>query len=154
MRKLAVTLGLVGALAVLPATAAGAAPQGTERPFDGVGTAKLTITDAQSGAFIIRGRANVTHLGTVRVRSEGTFSGTNATFTTKLVAANRDKLKISSTGTLAADGTFVNHDTVTGGTGRFVGATGQSTMTGTWKPKKNDPSVIRLTFSFTGTVSY
>jgi hypothetical protein len=154
MRKLAMALGLVGALVALPATGATGAVGGTDRPFDGSGKARLIITDAQAGTFVIRGRAIVNHLGVVKVRGEGTISGNNLSFTSKLVAANGDKLKTASTGTFAADGTFVNSDTVTGGTGRFVGASGQSTTTGTWKPKKTDPSITRLVFSFTGTVNY
>jgi len=155
MRRLIVSLGLVGALVGLPATGALAAEQGTNRPLEASGKLRLTITDATAGTFIIRGRTNVTHLGLVRVRSEGVFTGpTTYAFTTKLVAANGDKVKTSSTGATAADGTFTNHDTITGGTGRFVGATGQTVTTGTAKPKKTDPNIIRLVFTLTGTITY
>jgi hypothetical protein len=154
MRRVIVSLGLVGALVVLPATAALAAAGGTARPLDGVGKGRLTLTDAQAGTFIIRGKANITHLGLVKVRGTGSFTGpTTYAFTAKLVAANGDKVKTSSTGEVV-DGKFTNHDTVTGGTGRFVGATGQSTTTGTLKPKKTDPNVLRLKFTLTGTISY
>lgn len=154
MRRLMLSLGLVGALVVLPATAASAGAGGTDRPFNGSGKGRLIITDAQAGTFIIRGTANITHLGLVKVRSTGAFTGPNAyAFTTKLVAANGDKVKTSSTG-VGDDPAFTNQDSVTGGTGRFVGATGQSVTAGTSRPKKTDPNVFRLKFTITGTINY
>ena len=154
MRRMMVTAGLVGALVVLPATAGTAAEQGTNRPFNGTGKGRLIITDAEAGTFVIRGTANVTHLGLVKVRSEGSFTGPDTySFTTRFIAANGDKVKLASTG-VGTDPAFTNHDTVKGGTGRFTGATGQSITTGTSKPKVTDPNVVRLKFTFTGTISY
>ena len=154
MRRLVLSFGLIGALVVLPTTAAVAGKGGTNRPFNGSGAGRLIVTDPEAGTFIIRGRANVTHLGLVKVRSKGSFTGENTfAFKTTFVAANGDKLKTSSTGE-SAEPAFTNHDTVTGGTGRFAGATGQSTTIGTSKPSPTDPNLVRIKFSFTGTVSY
>jgi hypothetical protein len=81
-----------------------------------------------------------------------TFTSAGASNTTVYTAANGDQLFVSWTGTASSSGpdnTFSGPETITGGTGRFAGATGSTWVSGT-------ASFATMTGQFTsvGTISY
>jgi hypothetical protein len=156
-RKLIAPLTIVLALVALGAQPALAAPGGTDRPYKASGTATTTFTVVP--AFVIDGTANVTHLGLSRSHSEGVLTGPNTSaYTTTLVAANGDTLTFSSVSSSTQESatTFAlfSTDTITGGTGRFAGAKGQDTSTGTATLVSVNPVVFHDTFTSSGTISY
>ena len=79
---------------------------------------------------------------------------TTASFTATVVAANGDTLTTSGTNVLTGPTTFTNFQTITGGTGRFAGASGSFTDTGTNAPDPSNPNGFTITFTSTGTISY
>ena len=134
--KLIVLSGLVLAVvAMTPAPAMGAA-NGTDRPLTGTDTATTTV-NLTTGAATNVGSGQLSHLGAVTSSSVLQFAlvGTNGfswTGTGTIVAANGDELfmSVSGTGTFGAPIHTMSVTTITGGTGRFVDASGTFTTTG------------------------
>lgn len=123
MRKLVVAAGLVCAMAAFPLSASAGAE--TVAKFKGRGSGTLTISGAN---FTIDGHLTVANVGYVDFHSEGsTTGGGTVAYTTTFTAPSGDTITTSSTGTARhtrIGRIFISRDTVTGGTGRFVTATG------------------------------
>jgi hypothetical protein len=125
---------LVLALAAISPSAALAAAHGTNLPLTGTATGTTTLTFiAPSIAEATSGfTGHLSHLGAETGQDELTITATSAsTFTyagtRTFVAANGDEVFSAITGS----GTFTSttaqsteNDTITGGTGRFAGASG------------------------------
>jgi len=141
-------------------TALGANP---ERPFGGRCDTDIAISPPLAGdapnvlRLHIEYVCQLAHLGRTTAIAEQivTFTGATtaiASNTTTYTAANGDQLFVTWTGTATANGpdnTFSGPETITGGTGRFAGATGSTLVTGT-------ASFATMTgqFTSTGTISY
>jgi hypothetical protein len=135
LRRLIVLSSLVLGVAVLsPAPALGAA-NGTDRPLTGTSTSTSTFNLA-TGAGTTDGTSQLSHFGTTTFHNDFTFTITGDTITLTgtdtEVAANGDKLfsTFTITGTVST-GKSTGVFTVTGGTGRFAGASGTFTTTNT-----------------------
>ena len=154
LRKLGLLVGAgVAVTALTTGTAAGAAG-GNDRPYKISGSGIGTI-DAAQGTFTVDGMEQASHLGRSRLHADGVFtSATTLVFTATVVAASGDTLTLSGTGVLTSGTTSTNVDTITGGTGRFSGATGRFTEASTLAFNATDPSIVSITFTGTGTISY
>jgi hypothetical protein len=149
------------AIASLNPTASHVANQ--ERPFGGRCETDISISPPVAGdapnvlRLHIEYVCQLAHLGrtTAIVEQIVTFTGATtaiASNTTVYTAANGDQLFVSWTGTATSSGpdnTFSGPETITGGTGRFAGATGSTWVSGT-------ASFATMTGQFTsvGTISY
>jgi hypothetical protein len=161
-----VVLSLI-ALIALSADPALAATGGTDRPYRASGTATSSL-DVSTFKFRIQGTANVAHLGRSTSLSTGSLTGgtlgcTSSSYTSTLTAANGDTVTSESESTSCPvegtnEFTIVSSDTITGGTGRFAGATGSATTTGIATPDPSKSSAGTLvfddTFTSSGTISY
>ena len=164
MRKAIMLAGLVLALGVLaPATALGKAG-GTDRPIHGNGSG-TTVVDLGTLAFVTDGTGTVSHLGQTTVHIDGVLTPTGpSTFTLAgsltLTAANGDQLfgDFSGSGTNVASGgsTGTTATTITGGTGRFTGASGSVSGPFTQTPisMSATTATFATTFSLSGKISY
>jgi hypothetical protein len=149
----------IAALTTLTIGNALAAPSGP-RPVSGKGTGVETVyADPSCPAgtgFTVVGSGNQSGLGATTFVNKGCWiNATDSVSTSITTAANGDTL----TATVTASGTttdFTATQTVTGGTGKFAGATGSATITGTVGEQvfTGDPSVFRIAFSLSGTISY
>jgi hypothetical protein len=134
-----------------------------ERPFGGRCDTDITISPPVAGdapnvlRLHIEYVCQLAHLGRTTAIAEQivTFTGANTAIssnTTTYTAANGDQLFVSWAGTATSSGpdnTFSGPETITGGTGRFAGATGSTWVSGT-------ASFATMTGQFTsvGTISY
>lgn len=134
-----------------------------ERPFGGRCDTDITISPPLAGdapnvlRLQIEYVCQLAHLGrtTALVEQIVTFTGPTtaiATNTTTYTAANGDQLFVIWSGSGTANGpdnTFSGPETITGGTGRFAGATGSTWVSGT-------ASFATMSGQFTsvGTISY
>ena len=139
-RPIVFTFLVLCVAAVGPPTALGAA-KGTDRPLRGTSSSTTTVNIA-TVTGTSDGTGRVSHLGRIAlhvVATSGAITGPN-TFslggTASLVAANGDRLFLTVTGTGTFTGITVGSRietttvyTVTGGTGRFAGASGMATGT-------------------------
>jgi hypothetical protein len=161
MRKLTALFALVLSLTVVSVGVASGAVKGTSRPYKDKGSA---VIDAAT--FSIAGTRNATHLGnstwaTSNVAIDLSNLGNNivgVTYDDTITAANGDTLTTKAVATIdiSALGVsplpFAAVETITGGTGRFVGASGSFKVTGLV-----DLFAVpapTLTFTSTGTISY
>jgi hypothetical protein len=125
--------------------AASSSADAPARPFGGTCTFASTVLPPEPGQppNVVRFRADVvchlTHLGLTTAVAEETvtFTPTGSAFVTMVTytAANGDQLFTTQTGTgTPPDQNGVAHfsgtETVTGGTGRFAGASGSFSVTG------------------------
>jgi hypothetical protein len=163
LRRFVFLTGLVLALAATSPSAALAAAHGTDRPLTGTytGTATLNLdTGAQTGSF----SGHLSHLGadtghvdlTLTFTSDSTFTYTG---TRTFVAANGDEVFSAVTGSGTSTpptAESTETDTITGGTGRFAGATGTYTNTvSSVIISATDTTVtIRVTAAQQGQISY
>jgi hypothetical protein len=165
MRKVIMIVGLVLALGVLaPATALGKAG-GTDRPVQGSGSG-TTVLDLPSLTFTADARGVMSHLGQTTYHFEnGVLTPTgpstfDITISVTITAANGDQLfgDISGSGTNVASGgsTGTTATTITGGTGRFTGASGSVSGPFTQTPisMSATTATFATTFSLSGTISY
>lgn len=159
MRRLLASASIV-LLAVLtvPSTVAGASAPSRTRPFAGFGTATLVVTDVDTGTFVIDGREITLPLGPLHFHSDGVFTGPDTfSLATTLTARDGSTFTTTTTGTTttlsSGDSRFKNQDTVTGGTGRFTGATGSTTTVGISRPDAHDPLVSHIVFVFAGKIT-
>jgi hypothetical protein len=129
--------------AISPAAAVGAA-NGTDRPLKGT-VSNTTTVSLVTGAATSVESGHLSHLGAFTGNGDLTFSlvgpnGFSFTGTGTLVAANGDELFTATVGS----GTFgppietTSFNTITGGTGRFAGASGTYTAT-------SSPVVVSIT---------
>jgi len=137
-RRLALALALLAALAAMPRQAAAAA-----RPFSATVAETFTLAMCEptpSVCVTVAGSGHATHLGLVReaaftVSDSASDAGPDChpeTRATTLTAANGDQLTLQATGRNCLTGptTLIAWDdyVVTGGTGRFSGASGSGTI--------------------------
>ena len=136
LRRFVFLTGLVLALAATSPSAALAAANGTDRPLTGTNTGTGTL-NLDTGAQTVNFSGQLSHLGadsghadlTITFTSDSTFTYTG---TRPFVAANGDEVfsAVMGSGTSAPPtGESTETDTITGGTGRFAGATGTYTNT-------------------------
>ena len=157
MRRLLIVTSLVLALTAVPSTAAHAG-QGTHTHlFAGAGKAKLVV-DPDTGTFTIDGKVLATPIGIASVHSDGQFTDANTFELSSTFTNAHGTVTTTTTGQTKdlanGDAKFKNHDQVTGGTGRYAGATGKSTTVGISHPKNDDGTVSRIVFVFVGSISY
>lgn len=136
LRRFAFLTGLVLALAATSPSAALAAAHGTDRPLTGTNIGTGTL-DPDTGVQTVSFSGHLSHLGADTGDADLTLTFTSAstftyTGTRTFVAANGDEVFSAVTGSgtstpPAAESTET--DTITGGTGRFAGATGTYTNT-------------------------
>jgi hypothetical protein len=117
---------------------AGPAAAAEQVPFNGTLEATVTITpiDPPVVSVVVQGTGNATHLGRftlvfTAVVNQATRTGIGPGVMV-FTAANGDTLTAESTGSaiVVAPGVLstVDNGTITGGTGRFAGATGSFTL--------------------------
>jgi hypothetical protein len=159
MRRLLSFLALALTVAFLSGAPAFAAVNGTDRPLNGSGsgTGVLTLTGGVPTGSTIDGTTIQSHLGLSAFHTVNVITGpTTADTTTTYVLPNGDTVTFSGTSTTVFTGpttfTFTAPFTVTGGTGRFAGASGSGTVTGTGS--FDSPLTFHLDFTLTGTISY
>ncbi len=167
MKKLIAALAALAVMALAPATALGA-KGGTDRPYK-VGVSVSTVATNVSpteGIVEFAGTVRGTHIGTGTIEGTGTTTLTGETtfdysaeYT--ITAANGDQLFATDVGTGTvdpADGSAVIDitGTITGGTGRFEGASGSYTGTISNVVAAGAPPVVTYdsTASALGTISY
>lgn len=108
--------------------------------FSGSGSFDLARTDCPEGSRAIYGEGygNASHIGNIHVTyshctyalddpNNPTYVGGRAT----MVAPNGDEIHGSYEGMLTGPNTFIDYNTIKGGTGRFENATGSFTEYGT-----------------------
>ena len=161
-RKLLVLFTLALPLTVLNAGVASGAANGEDRPFHALGAAVVTVDLTQGLEVSIAGTLNATHMGSSTWQAEVTSIALGevitVTYVSTITAANGDTLTTEAVGVI--DGTaftFTADETITGGTGRFVDASGSFTLSGAITGI-NDPGTgiitIPLAVSSDGTISY
>ena len=163
IRRTILLTGLVLAVSSLIPSAAQARARGTDRPLRGTGDG-ITTLNLATGSFTSSATEIISHLGkvtssnsgTIVVTGPGTFA-TSADFT--IVAPNGDQLFLTGTGTgtftpEASDTSFVT--TITGGTGRFEGASGMTTASvhGTTVSSDGVTLITHTLSRSSGTISY
>lgn len=167
-RTLLILMSLL-ALAVVTPSAAVAAQGGTDRPLKGTGSGTLTFDFATSPIpATAEGTAHFSHLGKSTYTQDFRITATGLTTyalagTETIVAANGDMLFATSTGA-GENPVFVVGQTfetplvftITGGTGRFAGASGTQTATFTTVIDSIAGTTIASSQTFTrqGTISY
>lgn len=155
---------VVLAFAALGASGAVAQTGGTNRPIKGT-VSGPSVLDLSTGSFVQDLKGTESHLGRVTAHQTGTLTptGPNAfsvSGTGVLTAANGDELftAFSGSGTADAAGNVQGHTaiTITGGTGRFAGASGAETGTFSTPPGSLSGTTLTstLTNSIKGTISY
>jgi hypothetical protein len=165
MNKLLGVAVLLAALMAFVVTAAVADTGGTDRPFTGklAGSATFPLDPSCPLGFktVSEGSGTMSHLGLVSFTSEHCFAPPNLITQGQatLVAANGDELHMTYTGScnpaappVGGTTTCIADEVVTGGTGRFAGATGASQVTAV----VTNPGVppFPITWTRVGTLSY
>jgi len=147
-------------------TPAGAAKGGTDRPYRTSVT--LSGPTQPNGIHTATGTEQGTHVGNAAVVD--VQPSINTDFITE-IAANGDTITSSYVsvipvtatcapvaGAVLLQGPFANHFVITGGTGRFAGATGSYDLQGcfSYVSDATSPTGITITFTYTtsGTISY
>lgn len=164
MRKIVATFSAVLLLTMLDVGAAVGAANGTNRPYMDSGSAVLSF-NLIAGTVALAGTRNATHLGLSTSTASNVaidLSGLPiiaVTFDDTITAANGDELYTSATATIDASTlgvsplAFSDVETIVGGTGRFDGATGSFSSTGSVNLDLSTFTGV-LTFASTGSMSY
>lgn len=165
MRKVAAAISAMLSLTVLDAGVALGAAHGTNRPYADSGSAILSINLA-TFEVALAGTRNATHLGLSTSTASNVILdlsqlGQNiigVIFDDTIVAANGDALYTTATATIDISNldeplAFSADETITGGTGRFEGANGSFTSTGSVTLDLAAGTGV-LTFMSTGAISY
>jgi hypothetical protein len=157
-------IGTTTAIALAIGVGAQAADAATQAPFKGVYTGSFVPTDT---GFSVGGSGRATTLGnsdnqgTVVIRAQPNptcpTTGFVVTNDEVLTAANGDRIALSILDMPCPvadepgiyDGVSTYH--ITGGTGRFAGATGEGTFDG--RGDFTDPYHLTFTYTFDGTIS-
>jgi hypothetical protein len=159
IRKAILLIALVLAVTALSPTALALAGD-TDRPVSG--SVSGTATGTIGLTFAAEGTGTLTHLGRVTTTIEGTIDNTNQigrvalNGTITFVSANGDQLTGTFSGTADQNREVTLLVTITGGTGRFLGASGTLTVTGsnTTTIFADLSFVASFEFPFTGEISY
>ena len=162
LRRMIFLSSLVLAVAALSPAAALGAANGTDRPVSGKSTSTTTV-DPVAGTGVSDGSGQISHLGAFTFHNDFTsftLTGPDTfsfTLTASIVAANGDVIftTATGTGTLTATGseaTLVS--TITGGTGRFVDASGTITSSIISVNVPGMPGTSNDTEIHTGQMSY
>ena len=160
-RRVLFSSAVVAIVATSPAAAMG---NQTDRPVNGTRTATTTLNPI-SGAASTTSSGRLAHLGRYTGQATVQFFPTSATTfgfagTATFTAANGDKLfgtfSGSGAATSATTSTSTNTFTITGGTGRFNGASGSLTETinSTLVSLSPTSQVFHDTTSARGTITY
>lgn len=140
-----VTVVIVPAAALAGAQGAGRGPKphqppkAIDRPLRGRSTGINTV-NLETGAATYESSGHLSHLGAVTNTGVQTISFVGDTIrftgTGTTVASNGDELftTFSGTATVTSTAAATTVNTITGGTGRFAGATGTFTVTSASKP--------------------
>jgi len=164
MRKIAAALSVVLSLVVLNVGVAVGASNGSDRPYADTGSAVLSI-DLGSGTVALAGTRHATHLGISTWTASNVLIDASAlplvgvTYDDTITAANGDTLNTTAVATIDTSTlgvsplAFSAFETITGGTGRFEGASGSFTVTGFVDLDLSTATGV-LTFTSTGTISY
>lgn len=150
MRRLGTSLAMVCFAAILGTGIASAATGGTTRPWKGSGSGTVDIASSDPSF----GTITLSHLGLST--TEQSFTG-STTAQAVVTAANGDQVfEDISNITLDPSTLISTYDvTVTGGTGRFLGATGGGSAVSRLTPTgPSTPSVFSFTTTFSGTITY
>lgn len=131
--------GATGPAANVSSLAARTTDAAASRPAGGRCVTTVTVVggNATSIALAISGTCNLEHLGRTTMVAVQTVSLVDGAIvnSTTYTAANGDKLSSSFVGQVVSppgpDVTFTGTETYNGGTGRFEGASGSSTLDGT-----------------------
>jgi hypothetical protein len=139
-------------------------PAAPAQRIDGTGTA-LLFHSGPHGFILVNGEITSPLLGSGRFHEKGTFgapSGDRSTWTATatFTAAGGDTVTFTSVGGVQSfdkngDPHSATTETLTGGTGRFVGATGSMKTTGVTTLRQTAPNVVLqiYTFTFHGTIT-
>lgn len=153
MRKFVIATGLACAMVALPITAsAGAA--GPAR-FKGKGSGTLTLSGNNS--FTIDGTVTIANVGAVAFHSAGTTAGAHVAYTTTFTGPNGSTVTTSSNGSAhhtRLGRVYITRDTVTGGTGRFAGATGAGHTAAKAKLAAPNATTGTVKFVLAGSITY
>jgi hypothetical protein len=164
MRKIAVALSVVLSLVVLNVGVAVGATHGSDRPYKDAGAAILSI-DLGTGTVALAGTRHATHLGNSTWTASNilidasTLPFVGVAYDDTITAANGDTLNTTAVATIdittlgLSPLAFSAVETITGGTGRFEGASGSFTVTGFVDLDLSTGTGV-LTFRSTGTISY
>ena len=152
MKKIIVSTTLTLLILIVLASTTFAAPAATEKLLKGSFEAVETQQVVFPTAFIdATGVGNATHLGlfTYRLQAELYLPTLTASASATLIAANGDMIFGEGSGQGTPTGTpgivsIVETYSITGGTGRFAGATGNLTV---------ERVINRATFASSGTIS-
>ena len=164
-RRMLATTSVGLALALAAASPAIAEAGGTNRQVVGTGTGTNTITFGVPTTFVADETADLSHLGNSTVHIEGSLTpipgGALVEGSATVVAANGNTLTMTLAGSTANDPTGtvaagVVVGQVTGGTGRFEGASGTITDHVVLTITSVNPSgiVAHIASSFSGEISY
>ena len=164
-RAFVVLIGVLALIFAVPQVAA-AKSKGTDRPLKGPGSGTTTF-DTSTAPFPATGEgtAQMSHLGkvtysldyTLTPEAGGTFSLAG---TSEFVAANGDKFFATFTGSVPPTGPGTSdataNSTITGGTGRFEGASGSFITTVFTEVTSTVGSTVTAdqTLRSRGTISY
>ncbi|MEW4529942.1 hypothetical protein [Maioricimonas sp. JC845] len=145
-RAAALTLALL--LAMGAASTCQAGKRGAERPFKGHARGIATFLSPVEAIIDYTGHA--THLGKFTRREYLFINEDGFTFqgTMTFVAANGDELDLDFVGMFISPTDAIGTYTFTGGTGRFVDATGTAEF------EAYTPDFVHVRVRFDGTISY
>jgi hypothetical protein len=159
MRKAIMFASLMLAMVILTPASALAKSKGTNRPFK-VTVSMTSVSNLETSTNHYEGTITGSHFGKGTIEGNGSFSfnefdSFNYGDSFVITAANGDKLFGESKGTVTAgpEGFLVSSDVnveqpITGGTGRFAGASG--VLTGTYPEVVTSFEGPLLTFNVTG----
>jgi hypothetical protein len=119
------------------------------RPFKGLAKGAVTEIAPSGGAIVIESLGFATHLGNF-TRTEYVFFGPGGTISGEVVftAANGDELWADFSGAFTSPTTLEGTYVFTGGTGRFIDATGTADFEAT------TPDGVHVTVAFAGSIGY
>ena len=164
MRKIAIAISVTLSLLFLDVGMAFGAAHGTDRPYADAGAAVLSV-DLGTLTVTLAGTRNATHLGNSTwttsniVIDVSTLPFIGVTYDDTITAANGDTLTTTAVATIDASTLGVSPlafsavETITGGTGRFEGASGSFAVTGSVELDLTTFTGV-LMFTSTGTISY
>jgi hypothetical protein len=162
MRRAITLASLILAIVVLIPASALAKSKGTNRPFK-VTVSMTSVSNLETSTNHYEGTITGSHFGKGTIEGNGSFSfnefgSFNYGDSFVITAANGDKLFGESKGTVTAgpEGFLVSSDVnveqpITGGTGRFAGASG--VLTGTYPEVVTSFEGPLLTFNVTGSTA-